>query len=105
MWHTARLSICCRRGKASMRSRMKTGSVVQDKRDKVWRFYWWEDGKRQSKALGRFRTKTAAWDAAKTLRHGLENGTPNRTPLAPTVSSLVARYRTERMPTRYDTKR
>ena len=32
-----------------MCSRIRTGSVVQDKRDKVWRFYWWENGKRRSK--------------------------------------------------------
>ena len=34
-------------------SRVRTGSVVQDKRDKVWRFFWWESGKRRSKKLGR----------------------------------------------------
>ena len=56
-------------------SRVRTGSVVRDKRDKVWRFYWWEDGKRRSKALGRFSTKRAAWDAAKPLRNVLAKGT------------------------------
>jgi hypothetical protein len=34
-----------------MRSRINMGSVVQDKRDKIWRFYWWENGKRRSKNL------------------------------------------------------
>ena len=43
-----------------MRSRVNTGSVVQDKSDKVWRFYWWENGKRRSKAVGRFRKKSEA---------------------------------------------
>ena len=71
-----------------MRSRVRTGSVVQDKRDKVWRFYWWENGKRRSKALGKFPTKVAAWSAAKPLRDDLERGAqpiranreqPNRT--------------------------
>ena len=51
-----------------MRSRINTGSVVLDKRDKVWRFYWWENGKRRSKALGQFPTKAKAWAAAKPLR-------------------------------------
>jgi integrase len=88
-----------------MRSRAKTGSVVQDKRDKVWRFYWWKNGKRRSKMLGRFTTKTAAWSAAKPLRNELECGTDTSKPSAPIVSSLIERYRAERMPTRTDTKR
>ena len=65
-------------------SRVRTGSVVRDKRDKVWRFYWWEDGKRRSKALGRFSTKRAAWDAAKPLRDVLEREPVTRSP-APSV--------------------
>lgn len=87
------------------RSRVKTGSVVQDKRDKVWRFYWWENGKRRSKAIGRFKTKTAAWSAAKPLRDELERGTAASAPPVLTVKSLIERYREERMPTRSDTKR
>jgi integrase len=87
-----------------MSSRVNTGSVVQDKRDKVWRFYWWEDGKRRSKALGRFNTKANAWKAAKPLRDALE--TERRViPDVPTVKTLVKHYRTEKMPTRKDTKR
>ncbi|MGC2741608.1 MAG: site-specific integrase [Candidatus Angelobacter sp.] len=86
------------------RSRVRTGSVVQDKRDKVWRFFWWHEGKRHSKALGRFFTKRAAWDAAKPLRDELE-----RYPLAkstvPTVSTLIEHYRVEKMPTRNNTRR
>ncbi len=85
-----------------MRSRVRTGSVVQDKRDKVWRFYWWENGKRRSKVLGKFPTKVAAWSAAKPLRDDLERGAE---PSAPIVSSLIERYRAERMPTRTDTRR
>jgi len=46
-------------GGFSMSSRIRTGSIVQDKRDKLWRFVWWQDGKRRSKALGRFSTKAA----------------------------------------------
>jgi integrase len=89
-----------------MRSRVrtKTGSVVQDKRDKVWRFYWWEKGKRRSKALGRFSTKAAAWKAAKPLRDALESNT-RLLGAAPTVKELVEQYRAEKMPTRKDTRR
>lgn len=88
-----------------MRSRINMGSVVQDKRDKIWRFYWWENGKRRSKALGRFRTKAAAWSAAKPLREDVESQAGVSAPAAPTVNSLIERYRVERMPTRIDTKR
>jgi integrase len=88
-----------------MRSRINMGSVVQDKRDKIWRFYWWESGKRRSKALGGFRTKAAAWSAAKPLREEVESKASVGAPAAPTVISLIERYRTERMPTRIDTKR
>ena len=88
-----------------MRSRINAGSVVQDKRDKIWRFYWWENGKRRSKALGRFSTKTAAWSAAKPLRDELERGASTSKPSAPTVSSLIERYRAEKMPQRYSTAR
>ena len=88
-----------------MRSRVRTGSVVKDKRDKVWRFYWWEDGKRRSKALGKFSTKAAAWSASKPMRDEMECEAPISKPSAPTVNNLIERYRVERMPTRTDTKR
>ena len=87
-----------------MSSRIRTGSVVYDRRDKVWRFFWWEDGKRRAKVLGRFATKAAAWKAAKPLRDALEIK-PQPKPNAPTVSTLVEHYKTEKMPERKDTKR
>jgi integrase len=83
-------------------SRIKTGSVVQDKRNKVWNFFWWENGKRRCKALGRFPTKAAAWKAAKPLRDDLETK-PDAFTL--TVNQLVQQYRTEKMPTRASTRR
>jgi integrase len=86
------------------RSRTKTGSVVQDKRDKVWRFFWWENGKRRSKSLGRFSTKWAAWDATKPLRGEVEREIVTNSPV-PIVSSLIVHYRAEKMPTRQDTRR
>lgn len=87
-----------------MSSRIKTGSVVRDKRDKVWRFYWWENGKRRSKALGRFPTKAAAWKAAKPLRDELEAPKPI-SKAAPTVAPLIEQYKAEKMPKRIDTRR
>lgn len=87
-----------------MRSRIKSGSVVRDKRDKVWRFYFWENGKRKSKLLGRFATKAAAWEASKPLRDRLEVK-PQTTPIVPTVSMLVDEYKAEKMPDRKDTHR
>lgn len=86
-----------------MRSRL--GSVVKDKRDKVWRFYWWQDGKRRAKTLGHFSTKAEAWAASKPLRDDLERVPAASSEAAPTINSLVERYRTERMPTRKDTNR
>lgn len=86
-----------------MSSRTRNGSVVRDKRDKVWRFYWWENGKRRSKALGRFATKAVAWKAAKPLRDGLE-AKPQSTH-AVTVSTLAEQYRAEKMPKRKATSR
>lgn len=87
-----------------MSSRVRSGSVVQDQRDKVWRFFWWKDGKRRSKVLGRFTTKSAAWSAAKPLRDEMESQAVISRPSAPTVSTLVEQYRVEKMPTRHDTR-
>jgi integrase len=84
-------------------SRIRTGSVVRDSRDKTYQFFWWEDGKRKSKVLGRFPTKAAAWKAAKPLRDALE-AKPQHTSGAPTVITLVEQYRAEKMPTRHDTR-
>jgi integrase len=77
---------------------------VQDKRDKMWRFFWWEEGVRRSKVIGRFTTKAAAWKAAKPLRDRLEKQTQEAKSDAPTVKTLVEHYRAEKMPTRHDTR-
>src|SRR3954469_18370053 len=87
-----------------MSSRIRTGSVVQDKRDKVWRFFWWESGKRKSKALGRFSSKAVAWRAAKPLRDALE-AKPKHNSGVPTVGTLIEQYKAEKMPDRKDTRR
>src|SRR5579862_9142005 len=88
----------------SMQRKSRGGSVVLDKRSKIWNFYWWEDGKRSSKVLGRFPTKTAAWNAAQLLRVQLSAAQP-ALPHVPTVTTLVDNYRAEKMPTRTDTRR
>lgn len=89
-----------------MRSRVRTGSVVQDKRDKVWRFYWWENGKRRSKKLGEFASKTAAIQAADRVRSALREAQSVQTVTSvPSVASLIEGYRAEKMPQRYSTRR
>jgi integrase len=83
-------------------SKSTTGSIVKDKRDQTWQFFWWADGQRHSKALGRFPTKKAAWDAAQAFRVQLSQP---RQSSVPTVAALAEQYRVERMPTRYSTRR
>jgi integrase len=88
-----------------MSNRFRTGSVAQDNRSRVWNFFWWENGKRKCKALGRFPTKAAAWKAAKPLRDALEVKPQPTTSGVPIVSTLVEQYKAEKMPDRKDTKR
>jgi len=83
-------------------SKSTTGSVVKDKRSQTWQYFWWTDGRRHSKTLGRFSTKTAAWNTAQVFRTKLPQPQPSS---APTVAALVEHYRAERMPTRYSTRR
>lgn len=88
--------------------RQRQGSVVLDKRSKTWNFFYWENGKRHSRKIGRtgqFPTKAAAWRAAKSLRDAVENRMRAGLISAPTVQGLVDQYRVEKMPTRVDTRR
>jgi len=87
-------------------SRSTTGSVVKDKRSQTWQFFWWADGQRHSKTLGRFPTKKAAWNAAQAFRVQLPQpqSLPSA-PAAPIVAALVEQYRAEKMPTRFSTRR
>jgi len=85
-----------------MQRKNRNGSVVLDKRSKTWNFFWWEDGKRRSKVLGKFPTKTAAWNAAQSLR---ETSTTKPKATVPTVAALVESYRVEKMPERMSTRR
>jgi integrase len=83
-------------------SKSTTGSVVKDRRSQIWQFFWWADGRRHSKTLGRFPTKTAAWNAAQTFRVQPPQPKPSG---VPTVATLVEQYRVERMPQRFSTRR
>jgi integrase len=90
-----------------MRQRQRSGSVVLDKRIKTWNFFYWDNGVRRSKRIGttkEYPTKASAWRAAQALRQMVENQvtTGNR---APTVKTLVAQYRAEKMPARASTRR
>jgi integrase len=84
-------------------TRYKTGSVVFDKRRKTWNYLWCVDGKRRSKLIGtlqQFPTKGAAQRAAQGMKP------PEPKPVVVlTVKALVTQYRTEKMPTRIDTRR
>lgn len=89
-----------------MRARNRDGSVVLDKRNNTWNFFWWDSGVRRSKKIGarkQYPTKASAWRAAKALRDAVE--TPINHSAVPTVLSLIEQYRIERMPQRLDTKR
>jgi len=86
-----------------MGSRVRMGSIAQDHRSKVWNFFWWENGKRKCKALGRFPTKADAWKAAKPLRDALETQMQVN-PSVPMVMALVEEYRAEKMPRRKNTR-
>ena len=79
-----------------------TGSVVKDRRSQIWQFFWWADGKRHSKTLGRFPTKTAAWNASQQFRVQPSQPQPSS---APTVATLIEQYTAEKMPRRASTRR
>lgn len=83
-------------------SKSTTGSVVRDKRSQKWQFFWWAEGSRHSKTLGRFPTKTAARNAAQVFRAQLSQPQPTN---VPSVAALVEQYRVEKMPKRYSTRR
>ena len=87
-------------------ARFKIGSVVFDKRRKTWNYLWWEAGKRRSKQIGNLRefpTKGAAWKVARTFQQ--QSTEPTAIQPGATVSAIVARYESERMPSRFSTAR
>jgi integrase len=85
------------------RARHKQGSVVYDKRRKVWNYLYCENGARRTKLIGSLRdfpTKAAAWRAADEFRASLQMQSSN----SPTVKTLVEQYRTEKMSQRLSTR-
>src|SRR6185437_5722870 len=101
--------ICLRRPllrdlEGPLSSRIKIGSVSQDNRSKVWNFFFWENGKRKCKTLGRFPTKAKAWAASKPYRDSLESPAIGSESTLP-VAGLVEQYRQEKMPKRASTRR
>jgi integrase len=83
--------------------RHTTGSVRYDKRRKTWNYLWYDGPTRRSKRIGtkqEFPTKAAAWKAI----DAPEVQQP-KVPSGDTVRTVIARYETERMPTRHTTAR
>jgi integrase len=83
--------------------RHASGSVRYDKRRKTWNYLWYDGPARRSKRIGtkqEFPTKAAAWkevDAIETQQSKPQRGD--------TMRSVIARYETERMPSREATAR
>ena len=79
------------------------GSVRYDKRRRTWNYLWYDGSIRRSKRIGtkrEFPTKAAAWREVEQLEiqpSEPQNGT--------TVRSVIAKYETERMPSRHTTAR
>ena len=83
--------------------RHTSGSVRYDKRRKTWNYLWYDGATRRSKRIGtkqEFPTKAAAWREAERLEIQ-----PSKPPNGSTVRSVIAKYETERMPTRHTTAR
>ena len=80
------------------------GSVVYDRRRKIWNLYFYENGVRRSRLIGtrsQFPTKSAACRAA----DAIERQPQVSTSAVPTINTLGELYRVEKMPKRYSTRR
>jgi len=97
-------------GKDKMRRapRFKTGSVVFDRRRRMWNLLIWEEGKRRTRRIGtlsEYPSKSAARRAAQSIPFpSIEIARP-QVKQAVSVRGLVEQYRVERMPKRSDTRR
>jgi len=81
------------------------GSVRFDKRRRTWNYLWYEAGKRRSRLIGtkqQYPTKAAAWNAVEVITATIVERSMDH---APTIKTLVAYYREEKMPKRIDTRR
>jgi len=88
------------------RARHKQGSVVCDKRRRVWNYLFCENGVRRTKLIGTISdlpTKAKAWRVAESIRGSLEKSASSTTTVS--VKELVEQYRIEKMPARIDTRR
>ncbi len=103
---TIPIAVCARFERNPMRRvRHKKGSVVFDRRRKVWNYLYCDDGVRRTKPIGTIRdypTKAAAWRAVDLLCLA-----PVTTPATtvPTVKVVAERYEAEKLPTRSETAR
>ncbi len=87
------------------RARHQQGSVVFDKRRKVWNYMYCENGVRRTKLIGLLRdfpSKAAAWRAVESIRQALAKPTKST---VLTVKELAQRYEAEKLPTRSETAR
>jgi integrase len=87
------------------RARYQQGSVVFDKRRKVWNYLFCENRVRRTKLIGTardFPTKAAAWRAAESLRRTL---TKKPVTSILTMEELALRYEAEKLPSRCETAR
>lgn len=83
--------------------RHTSGSVRYDKRRKTWNYLWYDGPIRRSKRIGtkqEFPTKAAAWKEVQRLE--IQN---QKSGSGSTVRSVIAKYETERMPSRHSTAR
>jgi integrase len=79
----------------------RVGSVRFDKRRGTWNYLFYDHGTRRSKLIGtkkQYPSKLAAWKAVTPMEVKPAGH-------APTVNTLVAFYRVEKMPKRVDTRR
>lgn len=83
--------------------RHATGSVRYDKRRRTWNYLWYDGPVRRSRRIGTkqdFPTKAAAWKEVERLEVR-----QTKPPSGDTVRAIIARYETERMPSRRSTAR
>lgn len=88
--------------------RFKTGSVVFDRRRRIWNLLMSEEGRRRTRRIGtlsEYPSKSAARRAAQSIPlPSVEISKPQQKQ-AVSVRDLIERYRVERMPKRSDTRR
>lgn len=87
------------------RARHKQGSVVLDRRRKVWNYLYCDGGVRRTKLIGPtrdFPSKAAAWRAVESIRISLVAKPADS---VPTVKALAERYEAEKLPSRSETAR